>query len=93
MQFLKFKTFKEFECLRIFVYENQFIQQKIVSSFLLSEKPTLVDQTSGPKTAEIANINIIVTWASVTSTLPNLNVPDTYVCQCAQQNNVMAQKH
>lgn len=43
-----------------------------------------MDHILGPKMADIIKIPIIVNWASVTSTRPNLSVPDTYVCQCAQ---------
>lgn len=45
---------------------------------------TCASQISEPKIADIMCIAMIVICASVTSTLPKRNVPETYVCQWAQ---------
>lgn len=42
---------------------------------------TFVDHIDEPNIADTMCIIIIAIWASVTSTLPNLRVPETYVCQ------------
>lgn len=45
------------------------------------ENHTLTVQMPGPNAADIKWITMIILWASVTSTLPNRSVPDTYDCQ------------